>query len=82
MSGITGRKLILKYSTDLVITNTEIAMRHNAKIVKMNPFHDVGSFTLTMIYQKNNSAQNPGNGNNFTKDQPGTRTALMYAKRN
>jgi hypothetical protein len=74
-------KLVLKYTTDLVKTNTEIEMSLNVKIIKMNLCYCVDSFPLSLIHQKKNPNQYPDDGNNFTKDHSDTRIVLMHAKR-
>jgi hypothetical protein len=71
----------LKYTTDLVGTNTEIAMGHNEKIVEKNLCNGMESFALIRIYKKNTPIQYPDDGNNFTKDIR-TRIVIIHAKRN
>ena len=73
---------VLNYTADLVIINPEMTMRHNGKIIKMNPGHIVGGYALILIHQKNYPIQDHESKNDFTNDHANSRTALMRAKRN
>jgi hypothetical protein len=57
-------------------------MKRNEKIIKMNPEPAEGGYGLFLIYRKNDAFQNPGSGNEITKNDEPMRTALMHALRN